>query len=181
MFFFLTQYLQDVLKFTPLATGFAFLPMAAAMFGMTRLVPRLLARLGAKTMAVTGSVLMIGGLVWLTQVGEHSGYAAGLLGPMVLIGLGGGLGFAPLNVLIMATVPVANAGSAGGALQTVQQIGGTLGLAVLVTVSGAAVRGVTGTPAHVLVTGMTSAFVVSACFAAITLAVALTLPRRQTR
>jgi EmrB/QacA subfamily drug resistance transporter len=177
MFFFLTQFLQDILKLGPLATGFAFLPMAVAMFTLTRFIPRLLPRFGPRRMAVTGTTLMIAGLVWLTQLSESSGYASGLFAPMVLMGIGGGLAFAPLNVLIMSSVEPRDAGAAGGVLQTMQQVGSTLGLAVLVTIFGTAARHSAtggGSAQHVLVTGMTHAFVVSTIFAALTLVVATT-------
>ena len=83
---------------------------------------------------------MAGGLFWLTQLTVSSTYFAGLLGPLALLGLGGGLAFSPLNIVIMATVRPSDAGAAGGVLQTMQNIGGTLGLAVLVTVFGTASR-----------------------------------------
>ena len=143
-------------------------------FGITRLVPRLLGRFGPKPMALTGSTLMIAGLVWLTRITVTTPYFPGVFGPMVLMGIGAGTAFAPLNVIIMSTVPVENAGSAGGALQTLQQIGGTLGLAVLVTVFGTATRHAAGSPAQVLVTGMSTAFVASVALAACTLAGAAT-------
>jgi EmrB/QacA subfamily drug resistance transporter len=180
MFFFLTQFIQDVLGLKPLATGFAFLPMAAMMFGFSRMVPRLLPRFGPKVLTVTGSALMVIGLIWLTRLDVSSGYFAALLGPLVLMGMGGGIGFAPLNVIIMSTVPARDAGAAGGALQTMQQIGGSLGLAVLVTVFGrvsATDAARHESPAHVLVSGMTSAFLVAAGVAVASLFVALTFRR----
>jgi EmrB/QacA subfamily drug resistance transporter len=185
-FFFLTQFLQDVRGFGALATGFAFLPMAIGMFAMTRLIPRLLPRFGPRPLAVTGSVLMIGGLAWLSQLSTTSDYASAILGPMVLLGVGGGLGFIPLTPVIMSTVTPQDAGAAGGALQTMQQLGSSLGLAVLVTVFGAAARYATHAQAagpavaqHALVSGMTAAFAVATVFAACTTVVALTF--RDTR
>jgi EmrB/QacA subfamily drug resistance transporter len=175
-FFFLTQFLQDIKGYGALATGFAFLPMAAGIFGLSRLVPTLLPRLGPKPMAVTGTLLMSAGLWWLAQLSAVSGYVPDILGPMLLMGIGGGLAFTPLNVVIMSTVPPADTGAAGGALQTMQQIGGTLGLAVLVTVAGSTSRDHTGTDA--LLTGMTAAFTTSAAVALLTFAVALTFRRR---
>jgi EmrB/QacA subfamily drug resistance transporter len=182
MFFFLTQFLQEVTHFAALATGFAFLPMAVALFSMSRLIPKLLPRFGPKPLAVTGTALMIGGLTWLTQLTAGSGYATGLLGPMLLMGFGGGLAFSPLNIIIMATVPPEDAGAAGGVLQTMQQVGATLGLSILVTVFGttsrkAAEAGATFQSA--LVSGMTEAFMTSAILAAVTFAVALTFRRQE--
>jgi MFS family permease len=177
MFFFLTQFIQDVLGLRPLATGFAFLPMAVMLFTVARFVPRLLARFGPKPLAITGTALMVIGLVRLTQLTATSSCAGALVGPMILLGLGGGIGFTPLNVIIMSTVPVKDAGAAGGALQTMQQVGSTLGLAVLVTVFGrvaasATARGQSATA--VLVSGMTSAYVAAAAIALSSFVVALT-------
>ncbi|TVT21057.1 MFS transporter [Amycolatopsis acidiphila] len=177
MFFFLSQYLQEVHGYGALGTGFAFLPMALLVFGTSRLIPRLLPRFGPKPVALIGTALMTSGLALLTQLSSDSGYFPLLLVPMVLMGLGMGLAFSPLNVIIMATVPARDAGAAGGVLQTMQQIGATLGLAILVTVFGSTTRHATGSPHEVLVTGMTHAFVVSVVIAALTFVVALTFRR----
>jgi EmrB/QacA subfamily drug resistance transporter len=177
MFFFLTQFLQDVRGFSALGTGFAFLPMAAGIFTMTRTVPRLLLRSGPRPLAIGGTLLMLGGLVWLTRLTADSGYFPALFGPMVLMGLGGGLAFVPITPVVMGSVPARDAGAAGGALQTMQQVGSTLGLAVLVTVFGTTVRHSAGTGGSLLVLGMTHAFAASAVFAACTFLVALTFRR----
>jgi EmrB/QacA subfamily drug resistance transporter len=187
-FFFLTQFLQTVRGYGALTTGFAFLPMAAGMFGMTRLVPRLLGRVGPKPLAVTGTLLMVAGLLWLTRLHPGTPYLTGVFGPMAVLGVGGGLGFVPLNAVIMAAVPAADAGAAGGALQTMQQLGSTLGLTVLVTVYGSALRGAGGAAgaggvggaaagAAATVHAMTTAFTVAAGIAAATIPVALTFRR----
>ncbi|WP_329049711.1 MFS transporter [Amycolatopsis sp. NBC_01488] len=177
MFFFLTQFMQDIRHFAALATGFAFLPMAALIFTMSRLVPRLLPRYGPKPLAVTGTLLMLAGVGWLAMLTTDSTYFPALLGPLVLMGLGGGLAFAPLNVIVMATVPNEDAGAAGGVLQTMQQVGSTLGLAVLVTVFGSVTRSSSATGAALTVDGMTAAFATAAVFAAGTVLVALTFRR----
>ena len=175
-FFFMTQFLQEVSRYRALTTGFAFLPMAVGIFGMSRLVPRLLPRTGPKPLALTGSLLMAAGLWWMSQLSAESSYVPAILGPMILMGLGGGMAFAPLNVLIMATVPPADAGAAGGALQTMQQIGSTVGLAILVTIAGSGARGLTGTDA--VVAGATSAWAASAGIVLLTFLVALTFRRQ---
>lgn len=181
MFYFLTQYLQEVRGFTALATGFAFLPTAVLVFTMTRVVPRMLPRFGPKPLALGGTVLMFSGVGLLTQLTASTGYFPLLFVATVLMGFGMGLAFSPLNVVIMATVPPRDAGAAGGVLQTMQQTGATLGLAILVTIFGTATRHATGSPTTVLVTGMTHAFVGSAVIAALAFVVALTFRRvRQT-
>jgi EmrB/QacA subfamily drug resistance transporter len=175
-YFFLTQFLQNQRGYGAVATGLAFLPMAAGMFGMSRLVPRLLARIGPKPLTITGTLLMVIGLLWLRGLDPHSGYFSDLLGPLAVLGLGGGLGFVPLNPIIMADVAPADAGAAGGTLQTMQQIGSSLGLAVLVTVFGSVTRG--GTPGDATtVHAMTVAFTVGAGFAAVAAIIALTFRR----
>lgn len=176
-FFFMTQFLQEVSHYRALTTGFAFLPMAAGIFGMSRLVPRLLPRLGPKPLAATGTLMMAVGMWWMSQLSADSSYVPAILGPMIMMGVGGGMAFAPLNVLIMGTVPPADAGAAGGALQTMQQLGSTLGLALLVTIAGSAARGTTGTEA--IVTSATAAFTASSVIVLLTFLVALTFRRQQ--
>jgi EmrB/QacA subfamily drug resistance transporter len=180
IFFFLTQFMQDVRGYGPLSTGFAFLPLAAGMFIMTRAVPRMLPRFGPKRMAMAGTPLVIGGITWLTTVTPSTGYVGGLLGPMLLIGFGGGLSLVPLNAIIMARVEPRDAGAAGGVLQTMQQSGSSLGLAVLVTVFGTyrrdALRGGADS-VHAMVAGMNHAFWVSAALAACMFVVAATFRR----
>jgi EmrB/QacA subfamily drug resistance transporter len=175
-FFFMTQFLQEVSGYRALTTGFAFLPMATGIFVLSRLIPRLLPRTGPKPLALTGSLLMAAGLWWMSSLTATTSYVPGILGPMVLLGIGGGMAFSPLNVLIMGTVPPADAGAAGGVLQTMQQIGSTLGLAILVTVAGSGSRGHTG--ADAVVAGATSAFTFSAGIVLLTFLVALTFRRQ---
>ncbi|WP_230330040.1 MFS transporter [Nocardia aurantiaca] len=174
MFFFLTQFLQDVLGLSALATGFAFLPTAALMFTMIRLIPRLLPRFGPKPVTLVGAGSMVTGLILLTQLTTDSGYFPLLFIAMILIGCGLGLAVSPLNVIIMSNVEPHEAGAAGGALQTLQQTGASLGLAILVTVFGTATRSAGGSIQHALVSGMTTAFAAAAGIATLTFVVALT-------
>ncbi|MFE3104088.1 MFS transporter [Nocardia tengchongensis] len=174
MFFFLTQFLQDVLGLSALATGFAFLPTAVLMFTMIRLIPRLLPRFGPKPLAMTGAGAMVAGLLLLTRLTADSGYFPLLFVAMLLMGCGIGLAVSPLNVIIMSNVEPDDAGAAGGALQTLQQTGASLGLAALVTVFGTVSHSAGGSAQHALVSGMTTAFAAAAAIAALTFAVALT-------
>ncbi|MFD9891069.1 MFS transporter [Amycolatopsis sp. NPDC059027] len=183
MFFFLTQFLQDVQHFAALQTGFAFLPMAAMVFALSRSIPRLLPRFGPKPLAITGTVLMIAGAGWLTQLTPSSGYVATLLGPMVLMGVGVGLAFSPMNVLVMTSVATEDAGAAGGVLQTMQQVGAALGLSILMTVSGSVTRSAAGSGVRgpqLMVDGMTAAFLGASLLAGLSFLVALTFRRQHT-
>ncbi|MER5434558.1 MFS transporter [Streptomyces sp. NPDC002588] len=157
-FYFLTLVCQQTLGYSPLHTGLAFLPLTVVMFTTVRLVPRLLARLGAKPLVLTGMALIGAAGAWLWRLRPGDGYAAGLLGPLLLLGVGVGLAMMPLNATILARVGPREAGAASGLLQTLQWLGGTLGLSALVTVYGTATRDTTGTPAEILTLGASHAF-----------------------
>ncbi|MFJ3301529.1 MFS transporter [Streptomyces sp. NPDC086549] len=183
-FYFLTLICQQVLHFSPLRAGFAFLPLTLVMFTIVRLVPRLLARFGAKPVLLTGMTLIIAASVWLWRLRPDDGYLTGLLGPLLLLGLGVGLSFMPLNATILARIEPREAGAASGLLQTLQWLGGTLGLSVLVTVYGAATRHATGTPADILTHGAARAFGVGSLLAAaalLTVAFVITGRRKEPR
>ena len=170
-FFFLSQYLQDVLHYSPLRTGLAFLPLSILIFTVSRFIPRMLPRFGPKPITITGTVLLTAGLIGFTRVGEHSSYVGTLLWPMIVMGLGMGLAFSPLVVLIMHSVKPEDSGAAGGTMQTVQQTGVSLGIAVLVTIAGSAAR---SHPATAIVSSTQAALTASAIIAALTVLVALT-------
>ncbi|WP_375489486.1 MFS transporter [uncultured Jatrophihabitans sp.] len=137
MFFFLTQFLRGVLGYSDLVTGFAFLPLTAVIFGATQLSSRVLVeRIGAHRLMIVGISLSTLGMLWLSQLGEHSGYGS-LAGPLVVFGLGNGLAFVPLTTSALSGVEPRDAGAASGLVNVMQQVGGSLGLAVLVTVFGA--------------------------------------------
>ncbi|MHA5050021.1 MFS transporter [Streptomyces sp. SD15] len=171
-FYFLTLITQQVLGYSPLRAGLAFLPMTVAVFLPLRFVPRLVQRVGAKPPLLIGMSLIVVGGGWLWRLDPGDGYATGLLGPMILIGLGVGLSFLPLNATILAAVVPRDAGAASGLLQTLQWLGGTLGLSILVTVYGTATRHATGSPSDVLTEGAARAFGVGALIAVTALLVA---------
>ncbi len=137
-FFFLTQYLQDVRGFAPLQAGLAFLPQTFATVLAVRLAPRLLVRFGAIRLLLAGGVLIVAGVAWLSRLTPDGAYATSILVPLMLIGVGVGWSFMPLNVTILAGVPGAEAGAASAVAQAMQWVGGSLGLAILVTVFSAA-------------------------------------------
>jgi EmrB/QacA subfamily drug resistance transporter len=137
MFFFLTQFLTGVLGYSGLATGFAFLPLSAAVFTTSQLTARfLLPRLGAKPLMVGGITISMTAVLLLTQLNQHSGYWLVLVA-LVLFGIGNGSAFVPLTAASLAGVDPADAGAASGLVNVMQQVGGALGLSILVTVFGA--------------------------------------------
>jgi EmrB/QacA subfamily drug resistance transporter len=140
MFFFLTQFIQDVLGFSPLRAGIAFVPMTGALFAVSRLAPGLVPRFGPKPLMVAGLLPVVGGMTWLAQLSPSSGYLSGILGPMLLLGTGMGLVFVPLTLASLAGVRPEDSGAASSMVNVSQQVGGSLGLAILVTVFGSASR-----------------------------------------
>ena len=156
MFFLLTQYLQEVLGFDALAAGLGFLALMLPQLVTVRLVPRLLVRWRPRVLVPTGAALMLAATVWLSRLDAASTYAGGLVGPMVLAGLGGGLVFTPLTRTILATVRPEHAGAASGTLQVTQYTGTALGVAVLVGVYATATRAGALLPSA-LATGMLAA------------------------
>jgi MFS family permease len=138
MFFFLTQFLRGVLGYSDLTTGFAFLPLTMIVFTASQLSARYLVdRVGAHRLMIIGVSFSTTGMLWLTQLGEHSGYAS-IVGPLLVFGLGNGLAFVPLTTAAIDGVAPQDAGAASGLVNVMQQVGGSLGLAVLVTVFGSA-------------------------------------------
>jgi len=140
MFFFLTLFVQGVLGYSPLRAGFAFLPITAAIIVTSQFAARSLPRLGPKRLMVSGAALAVVGLAWQTQVSAGSGYVDGILGPMLLFGLGMGLLFVPLTIVAVSGVAPHESGAASSLLNVMQQVGGSLGLSILVTVFGTASR-----------------------------------------
>jgi EmrB/QacA subfamily drug resistance transporter len=135
VFFFLTLFVQDVWHYSALRAGLAFLPLTAAVLAASAAAVRLVPRTGARPLLLAGSVGCAAGLYWLSRVTEHGTYAGGLLGPILVIGAGLGLLFAPLSLIGLARVAEADSGVASSLLNTGRQVGGSIGLAVLGTVA----------------------------------------------
>jgi EmrB/QacA subfamily drug resistance transporter len=197
MFFFLTLFVQGVWGYSPLKAGLAFLPMVATIMASSGIASQLVARVGARPLMITGATVMAGGMIWLSRITEHSSYASGLLGPMMLTALGLGLVFVPLSLVSLTKVGNADAGIASSMLNVGQQVGGSIGLAILGTVAWSAVANslrsqataaatagqhVTGAKAaalqkamtdHALATGFSKGFLVSAGIAVLALVITL--------
>jgi EmrB/QacA subfamily drug resistance transporter len=138
MFFFLTLFVQNVWGYSPLKAGFAFLPVTVAIGVTAQMASRLLPSVGPKRLMVIGSVLAALGLILLARISPDSGYPTGLLIPMVLFGLGMGFIFVPITIVALSGVANHESGAASGMLNVTQMVGGSLGLAILVTVFGTA-------------------------------------------
>jgi EmrB/QacA subfamily drug resistance transporter len=141
MFFFLTVFVQTVWGFSPVKSGLAYLPMVAAIMAASGIASQLVSRIGARPLMIGGAAVVAGGLFWMSQLTEHSTYAGGLLGPMMVAGFGMGLIFVPLSLVALARVGNADVGASSALVNTGQQVGGSIGLAVLGTVAWSAVAG----------------------------------------
>ena len=139
LFLFLTYYLQESLGYTPVVTGLAFLPMVGAvMVSATLATSLLLPRLGPKVLVPTGMGLAVVGLLWLTRLGLASSYAGDVLPPLLVAGLGIGLVMASAMNVATSGVGADDAGVASAAVNAMQQVGGSIGTALLSTFASAA-------------------------------------------
>jgi EmrB/QacA subfamily drug resistance transporter len=135
MFFFLTIFVQTVWGYSALKTGIAYLPMVAMIMAMAGVSAQLVPRIGARPLLLAGSAIGTGGMFWLSRINEHSSYAGGLLGPMLVTAAGLGMLFMPLTLVALSKVDDKDSGLASSLLNTGQQVGGSIGLAVLGTVA----------------------------------------------
>ena len=135
MFFFLTVFMQAAWGYSALKTGLAYLPFTAALFLGAGAVAQLVPKIGARPILIAGSALSTGGLYWLSRISEHDTYASAVLGPTMVIGAGAALLFVTLSLVALNRVAEADSGVASSLLNTGQQLGGAIGLALLGTVA----------------------------------------------
>ncbi|WP_433579105.1 MFS transporter [Nocardia brasiliensis] len=136
---FLTYYLQMIRSYTPMVTGVAFLPLIAALMATSAAIPTLLEpRIGAKATVASGFLLAAMGTAWLTRIGTDTGYASHLLPGLILIGAGIGAAVGVAFQSATANVLPEDAGVASATLNTMQQVGGSIGTALLSTVAATA-------------------------------------------
>ncbi|HEY4278982.1 MAG TPA: MFS transporter, partial [Conexibacter sp.] len=135
MFFFLTLYLQQVLGFSALKTGIAYLPLSLTLIGASAVASRFVNRFSPKPVLVAGLLISTAGFVFLTSVSGHGDYGSHIVPAMVVLGAGLGLSFVPVTIAATSGVAPDDAGLASGLLNTTQQVGGALGLAVLSSVA----------------------------------------------
>jgi EmrB/QacA subfamily drug resistance transporter len=169
VFFFLSLYMQQVLGFDALKTGFAYLPLALSIIASAGVAAQLVTRVGFKPTLIGGLLLLAGGLVWFAQVSPGGSYVGDVLFPSLVLGWGLGFAFVPVTVAAVTGTEPQEAGLASGLINTAQQVGGALGLAVLAAVangrtSDAIASGVRN-PAVALTEGFQDAFLVGAGFA----------------
>jgi len=181
MFLMLTLYMQQVLGYSPMKTGVAYLAVAGTAILWSAVAAQLVTRVGVKPILVIGMTALTAGLLYFTQVSVHGSYLGDLLPGFLLTGLGIGFAFVPISIAALAGVRASEAGLASGLFNTSQQIGGALGIAALSTIAtshtGSAIAAGTAVPSA-LVDGFTAAFIAGAGIAAVGIVAALTLIRR---
>jgi hypothetical protein len=140
IFLFLTYYLQQTLDYRPLMAGVAFLPLSVGLIVMANLSTIvLMPRVGPKPLVASGMLAASAGSAWLAQLGPHTGYAAGVLGPLILTGVGLGMVIAPvINTGTFGVAPQ-DAGVASATVTVSQMLGGSVGTSLLNTIFAGAV------------------------------------------
>ena len=161
MFFFVSLYMQQVLGYDALDAGLAYLPLALTIIISAGVASQLATRIGFKPVLVAGMLLIAGGLVWFAQVSVDGDFVSDVLGPSLLAAAGLGFAFVPVTIAAVTGVSDSDSGLASGLINTAQQVGGALGLAIL-----AAVANSEGSLApQALTDGFRHAFLVGAGFA----------------
>lgn len=135
MFFFLSIYAQEILGYGALTAGLAFLPLSAGIVAGAGLAQQLIGRLGLRAVPLAGMVMSAVGMLLLAQIPVDGAYVTDLLPGLVLASVGIGLTFMPMTLLATTAVDASEAGIASGLVNTAQQVGGALGLAVLSTLA----------------------------------------------
>jgi EmrB/QacA subfamily drug resistance transporter len=182
MFFLLSLYMQQVLGYSALKTGFGYLAVALTVVVAAAVSQAFVTRLGVKPVLVIGMTLLGAGLVYFTQVSVGGSYVGDLLPGFLIIGVGMGFSFVPISIAALAGVQGPEAGLASGLINTSQQIGGALGLALLTTVAtthtSSALDSGTARP-EALTEGFSLGFWVAAGFALIALVTTLVVLRQE--
>ena len=165
MFFFISLYMQNVLGFSAIKAGLSYLPLAVSIIIAAGLASALVTRVGFKPVLATGMLFITGGLLWFSQISPDGTFLADVLGPSLLAAVGLGFAFVPQTIAAVSGVAEREAGLASGLINTSQQVGGALGLAVLssiafTTIGDLAATGDTGPAA--LTEGYADAFMAGA-------------------
>jgi EmrB/QacA subfamily drug resistance transporter len=187
MFFFISLYLQDVLRYSPIHTGIAYLPLAVGIILSAGAASQLVTRLGFKAPLIAGLLLIAGGLLWFSQVPAQGGsFGADILGPSLLAAVGLGLAFVSVTIAAVTGTQPHEAGLASGLINTSQQVGGALGLAILATIANSRTQDLFHSGVHssalALTKGFDRAFLVGTGFAvAAAILAALLISSRDSR
>lgn len=181
MFLMLTLYMQQVLGYSAMRTGVAYLAVAGTAIVWSAVAAQLVTRLGVKPVLILGMSMLTAGLVYFTQVSVGGSYLGDLLPGFLLIGVGIGFSFVPISIAALAGVQASEAGLASGLINTSQQIGGALGIAALSTIATSQTTDAVASGSvlpSALVDGFSAAFIAGAVIASLGVAAAVALIRR---
>ncbi|RNL60617.1 DHA2 family efflux MFS transporter permease subunit [Nocardioides marmoriginsengisoli] len=170
MFFLITLYLQQVLGNDALEAGLSYLPLAISIILSAGISSALVTRVGFKNVLVVGLLFVAAGLIWFAQIQPDGTYVGSVLGPSILAGVGLGASFVPVTIAAMTGTEAHEAGLASGLINTSQQVGGALGLAILASIATATTNDAFKTgadPATALTEGFADAFTIGAGFAVV--------------
>jgi EmrB/QacA subfamily drug resistance transporter len=180
MFFFISLYMQQVLGYSPIHAGLSYLPLALTIIVAAGLGGQMVTRLGFKPILAAGMLAIALGLFWFSRVSVGGGFLSDILGPSLLAAVGLGFGFVTTTIAAVSGVNEREQGLASGLINTSQQIGGALGLAVLSTIATTSTHNalVTGSSVpHALTDGFQTAFLGGAAIAALGFVATLVLIR----
>jgi MFS family permease len=135
MFFFISLYMQQVLGYSPIKAGLSYLPLALSIIVSAGIASQLVTRVGFKPVLATGLALIAAGLLWFSQVSVDGSFLSDILGPSLLAAVGLGFSFVPVTIAAVSGATDRDAGLASGLINTAQQVGGALGLALLSTIA----------------------------------------------
>ena len=172
---FINFYIQIVLGFAPFIAGIASLPMTVVLIVTATLVAKNLPKLGAKIPTAVGPVFMAAAMLWLTQVNAEGTYAVNMLPALILMGIGLGMVFVPMQNLALFGVDKDDAGVASALVNASQQIGGSLGIALFSTLAAGATAAAGGSQMAALSAGYSSVFLWAAGVAILIAPLALLL------
>jgi hypothetical protein len=167
MFFFLTLYMQNVLGYSPIQTGAAYIPLTFAVGVAAGISSQLLPRIGTRPVIVAGALIGSGGAYWLSRIPVHGSYLADLLPGMIVFALGLGAMFVAVTAAANAGVPADRAGLAAALLNSSQQVGGALGLAIFSAIATSRTSHLLASntpPADALTSGFQRALLASSIF-----------------
>lgn len=183
MFFLMTLYIQTVLDYAPAKTGFAFLPFPLILGFMATRISKLVARYGFKRFLITGPILVVTAMLWLSRLPVHGSYFTNVLPALIIMPIGLGMTFMPIFAAATSGVPAREAGLASGLITTSQQMGGALGLAILSSIAASVTASaVTMSKVDALVHGFDRAIFASTIFMVFAIFIAVVVirqPRRQ--
>src|SRR5579859_2480440 len=176
MFFFISLYMQQVLGYDAIKAGLSYLPLAVSIIVAAGVASQLVTRVGFKPVLAAGMALIAAGLFWFSRISPHGSFVSDILGPSLLAAVGLGFAFVPVTIAAVAGVRDHDQGLASGMINTSQQVGGALGLAILSAIS-TSVIGLAHDRAT-LTSGFHSAFLAGAAIAAAGFIAAIALIRR---